>query len=72
MQVMLFLVLEESAAGTVNDGFGQTGCTARVEDVKRLRGRQLGEVQGLIRRAVDVSVNSRTHSRRYLTCQESC
>lgn len=71
MQVVLFLVLKESSAGAVDDGLWQTGCAAGVEDVKGLGGRQLGEVKGLVRRAAEVSVYSKTHSGCYRTCSGS-
>lgn len=45
MEKVLLLVLEEGASCRVHDGFGQAGGAAGVEDVKRVRGRELGEEQ---------------------------
>ena len=41
------LVLQEGAGRGVDNGLGQAGGAARVEDVERVRGRKLGEHEGI-------------------------
>lgn len=53
MEAVFLDVLDEGAEGGVDDGFGEAGRAAGVEDVERMRRRQLLEAQGLVRRAVD-------------------
>ncbi len=48
MQEVLLLVLKESAGCGVDDGFREAGGAARVEDVERVRGRELGKLEGRV------------------------
>ena len=43
MDDVLFLVLDESAEGRVNDAFWRACCAGGVEDVKRMGSREWGE-----------------------------
>lgn len=48
---MLLLVLKKRAACCVDDGFGKAGRAARVENIERVGGWQLLELEGGVRRA---------------------
>lgn len=46
---MLLLVLKKCAASGVDDGLGKAGRAARVENIERVGGWQLLELEGCIR-----------------------